>query len=299
MENREKMKSILLELLDQFVQVCESNGLQYYLAAGSVLGAVRHKGIIPWDDDIDVYLSREDYEKIQLLPQSVWGKSMRLATWRNTKKYRYHFLKVESTTTTLIEQFDPIYVGGVYLDIFPLDSIPDDIELAQKQAADIRKCFDKYYILNATNPQKCPSFYHYLKYRIKHCLYTIQHIQNKWENVASRYTNSEKIADFHSEGYENPMYSKWFGQGKMMEFEGKMYKVPSDTDAYLRFMYGDYMTPPPLKDRIGHDSYLYVNFDRRISGAELKKVLSLVEEATAYQFDCKKEWVYIKHKLHL
>lgn len=78
MDNR--IKKQLLYLLDTFVEVCQRNGLRYYLAGGSVLGAVRHQGFIPWDDDIDVYMPRNDYETLQRLPDSIWGAEMRLAS---------------------------------------------------------------------------------------------------------------------------------------------------------------------------------------------------------------------------
>ena len=85
MENN-PLKIALVAVLDKFIQVCEANNLRYYMAYGSALGAIRHKGIIPWDDDIDVQMPREDYEKIQLLPKSVWG-DMELTSWKI--KYRY------------------------------------------------------------------------------------------------------------------------------------------------------------------------------------------------------------------
>lgn len=297
MTDKEKMKNLLQRMLDQFVEVCEQNNLHYYLAAGTVLGAIRHKGMIPWDDDIDVYLMRSDYEKIQQLPQSVWGEGMRLATWRNTPDYRYHFLKIELTDTTLIEQFDPMYVGGVYLDIFPLDDVPMDADKAREQNAEIRKCFDKYYLLNATTPNKCVSLFHYLKYQWKHFYFTRQYIQDYWEKIASRYEGtSEWVADYHSEGYDKPMMKEWFGEGVMAEFEGKQYRIPKDYDAYLTYMYGDYMTPPPITDREGHP-WFYVNMEKRIDGEERKNVVREIKKKIAFQWNFKPEWKYITNKI--
>lgn len=284
------MKYLLQQMLDKFVEVCEKNGLHYYLAAGTVLGAIRHKGMIPWDDDIDVYLMRSDYEKIQLLPQSVWGNNMHLTTWRNTSNYRYHFLKVEMTDTTLIEQFDPMYIGGVYLDIFPLDDVPMNAELSRMQNAEIRKYFDMYYVINAMLPCHCGSISHYIKYKCRHRYYSCLNFQDKWEKVASQYEGtSDWVADFHSEGYEKPMKKEWFGEGIMAEFEGKKYRIPKDYDAYLTYMYGDYMTPPPVTDREGHP-WFYVNMERRILGAERKQVVRDIKKKIAYRWNCKREW---------
>ena len=291
------MKCLLQQMLDKFVEVCEQNKLHYYLAAGTVLGAIRHKGMIPWDDDIDVYLMRSDYEKIQKLPQVVWGEGMRLSSWRNAPLYRYHFLKIELTNTTLIEQFDPMYIGGVYLDIFPLDDVPMNKENARVQNAEIRKCFNKYYLINATTPNQSGSFFQYVKYKWKHWYYSMQHIQDYWDNIASRYEGtSEYMADYHSEGYEKPMMKKWFGEGTMAEFEGKQYRIPVDYDAYLTYMYGDYMTPPPITDREGHP-WFYVNMEKRIEGNELLTVMNCIRKKISFQFKLSNEWKYLTNKL--
>lgn len=301
MDNKQGLlKNLLLRLLDRFVQVCDRYKLHYYLAYGTALGAVRHNGIIPWDDDIDVCLMRDDYEKLQLLPDEVWGNEFRLVSWKNDPKYRYHFLKLELLNTTVIEQFDPIYVGGVYLDVFPLDVVPLDKEKAYKQALSVQNCYRKYYLLNALFPKNCTSIFHLLIYQVRHFLYTYQHIQDKWEKEASRYQSepSGKIVCFHSEEFGMPMNSEWFGEGRMLDFEGKRYRVPIDTDSYLKYLYGDYLTPPPIDKRDGH-SFLYLNITERIAGTELIIVKKKVKRFVSYHFDINKEWKYIKWKLHL
>ena len=297
MTEKEKLKCLLQQMLDKFVEVCEKNGLHYYLAAGTVLGAIRHKGMIPWDDDIDVYLMREDYEKIQQLPQSVWGDGMRLASWRNTPKYRYHFLKIELTNTTLIEQFNPMYIGGVYLDIFPLDQVPVDPTEKKVLEAELRQYFDKYYLLNVTTPNSKNSLYQLLRLKCRHFYYSCQRIQERWEKAVTRYKGqSDWVADYHSEGYEKPMMKEWFGEGVMAEFEGKKYRIPKDYDAYLTYMYGDYMTPPPITNREGH-AWFYINMDKRISGDELSKVIKDIRKSISYQYSLKNEWKYIIAKI--
>ena len=155
----EKVKQLLLKLLDKFVEVCAQNHLQYYLAGGSVIGAVRHKGFIPWDDDIDVHMPRPDYEKLQLLPDSVWGEDMRLATWRKTQNYTYDFLKLELLNTTVIERLHPNYVGGIFLDIFPLDFISDDKAEVLTFEKKMRKIEGRYIECTIKNDNECQSIW--------------------------------------------------------------------------------------------------------------------------------------------
>ncbi len=134
-----KQKQLLLQLLDKFVEVCVQNNLKYYLAYGTVLGAIRHKGIIPWDDDIDIQMPREDYLKLQQLPKSVFGDEFQLSTWSNTPNYPYDFLKLEKLNTTLIERLTKkVYIGGVYIDIFPLDGLASDKIEQQNQKTKIK-----------------------------------------------------------------------------------------------------------------------------------------------------------------
>ena len=300
MENK-KIKEALLQLLDQFVKVCEANNLQYYLAYGSVLGAIRHKGMIPWDDDIDVYLPREDYEQLQKLPMSVWG-DYELMSWRRTPKYQYHFLKLENPKTTIIEQVDPLYLGGLYIDIFPLDKTPiDTLKLqAQLDAIDQLECI--YDILSIKHGCDIHGLKNYVTYRLRHRKYLQQPIQEKWEKIACAYrdSDSEFCLNYHqvADWKHKPMPIEWFGKGKLVDFEGRKYLVPENYDAYLTHIYGDYMTPPPEDKRGGHE-YMYVNLTERIAGNQLDKVVRELNIQTSFRFSLKDELNYWKQKLKI
>lgn len=294
--NKEKLKSLLIQLLDKFVEVCEANGLRYYLAYGSALGAVRHQGLIPWDDDIDVVMPRGDYEKLQKLPQSVWGEEYQLASWRTHKNYRYHFLKVELTNTTVIELFDPIYVGGVYLDIFPLDVISDDEDEYNNEIDKIHEIEGKYWYLCGIKSCEMKDIYHFLKFRIKRYLYSKQDILEKWEKIATNYPQGTKyFADAHCR-ITRKLNMEWFGEGKKLLFERKYYVVPQDVDSFLRSCYGDYMQLPPEDQRGGH-VFTFIDITHRLVDKELKDVMCSVRRKVSYQFNIKHEWNYIKSKL--
>ena len=284
-------KSILLELLDHFVEVCEKNGLKYYLGGGSVLGAIRHKGMIPWDDDIDINMPRDDYEKLQKLPDSVWGYTYRLSSWKNTKRYRYDFLKLEALNTTLIEKIHPDYVGGLFIDIFPLDKYPADDCYITKMENDLTREYTRLINCVIKNDNECKSLFELIVLKVKRLFYNHKRTVEEIERIAmASGGKGEMIADFHNYFYCHGGWpANWFGDGVKKEFEGRMYFVPSDWDSFLTHMYGDYMTPPPVEKRYGH-RFDYINCERRLSEQEARVEFRRIHKKYAYRFSIKKEF---------
>ena len=293
-------KDILIRLLDCFVGVCEKNGLQYYLAGGSVLGAVRHQGIIPWDDDIDVFMPRKDYELLQDLPDGVFGKEFRLASWRKTKDYTYDFLKLESLNTTLLERFHPDYVGGVFLDIFPVDYYSSTVESTRQIDRIVAHFQDKIVECLLKNDNECETVVELLMLKIKRFFYNHRKSVDRFERwVMSLGEQGEMMADFHNYFYCHGGWpSGYFGQGIPLLFEGKYYIVPENWDAYLTHVFGDYMTPPPPQKRHGHH-FEYVNYERRLSDTEIREEWKRIHKKYAYHFSLRKEAKSVLKKLHL
>lgn len=300
MNNSGLFKSILLELLDYFVKVCEENGLRYYLAFGSVLGAVRHKGIIPWDDDIDIHMPRDDYEKLRCLPDAVWGKEFRLASWNKTRHYRYDFLKLEALNTTLIEKIHPDYVGGLFIDIFPLDNYPSDTDYIKKIETEVTGVYAKILTCVVKHDNECGSLYELLALKLKRLFYHHGRAVDSLERIAqSSGGEGDLTADFHNYYFRNGGRGGWpsivFGEGTPLEFEGKFYMVPERWDAYLTHLYGDYMTPPPVEKRYGHH-FDYVNCERRLSRTELKEEFRRIHKKYAFRFSLKNELKRVLHR---
>ena len=297
-KNTTQLRTILIDLLDQFVSVCDKYGLKYYLAYGSVLGAIRHHGMIPWDDDIDVQMPRSDYERLRTLPASAWGKYS-LTAWFMTEGNQYHFFKLEDPNTTIIEQFDPLYAGGAYIDIFPLDNAPTDKEIFEQQLKAIADIRNKYDIMCIRHGADCKGIVNYIKFRKRHNRFLSQHIQEEWEKIATaNIESSGLLMDYHAPHvwHYKPMPMEWFGNGAQVEFEGKKYIAPIYCDAYLIHLYGDYMTPPPVEKRYAHE-YLYVNLDKRICGEELNRVVQKLRRELSFQFSMADEISYWKSKL--
>lgn len=281
---------ILVELLDEFVRVCKENNLRYYLEGGSILGAIRHKGFIPWDDDVDVSMPRADYERLRSLG-NVWSDGYRLADYETIADYPYDFLKLEDTNTTLIEKVAPVYVGGVFLDIFPLDNIPSaeaNREIVNYQLETLpiysRMSLDPYC---AT----CSSLFEYLSLRWQQYRFDLKSFFRKIDDVTKQYQYDDSCQYWKcTHGYfrKEAAPKEYWGDGVEAEFEGKSYVVPSNYDAYLTHLFGDYMTLPPVEERVTH-SFIFEDVTHRLSNEELKPIIAQINHKYGYHFSLKRE----------
>lgn len=132
----QELWAVELELFEQFKAVCEKHSLKYFASGGTLLGAVRHKGFIPWDDDIDVMMLREDYDKLLSVANNEFSEPYFFQTAYTDKNYyRGHAQLRKSTTTAALgcEALRVPFNQGIFIDIFPVDAIPDDPKLREKQ----------------------------------------------------------------------------------------------------------------------------------------------------------------------
>jgi len=125
-EQNARLKAIELDIFKAFLKVCKENDLRYFLAGGTLLGAVRHKGFIPWDDDMDVLMPRKDYDRFLEIGQSLLPPEYFLQTRQTDREYPCNFAKIRDSRTTFVEKSlkDRVINHGVYIDIFPLDYFP-------------------------------------------------------------------------------------------------------------------------------------------------------------------------------
>lgn len=121
----EKLRIIEVDILDEVVRICNKYDINYYLAYGTLIGAVRHKGFIPWDDDIDIWMFREDYDRFAKIAEKELSEKYYYQDWHKEKEYPYNFAKVRLNDTVVLQK--PITKlnihHGIYIDIFPLDNI--------------------------------------------------------------------------------------------------------------------------------------------------------------------------------
>ena len=241
-----------LEILNYFVQFCEIHNLRYFLAGGTLLGAARHHGFIPWDDDVDIAMPREDYNRLIYL-QNFIDYPYKLRNSYTDPSINFLFTKLEDIETSKIERDnDETYIGGIAIDIFPQDGLPEDINKRKRHL----KKFTFYKVLcdydrkpairNAR--ERC---YKLLSNTIKF-LFKIQNYAIKLEEICAEYPydHCTYVRSFYGFYGEKETYKKALhGKGCLLEFEGRNYVAPSHWHEYLTQMYGDYMQMPPVEQR--------------------------------------------------
>lgn len=243
----EEVKRKEVEILNHIVAVCEKHGLRYYLSYGTLLGAIRHKGFIPWDDDIDITMPRADYE--QLLKVMLANPDKRfVALTPKSKGYPYHYAKVVDLSTKLVEEnLDDFAGNGLWVDIFPLDGVDTTEPTRQKKLA---KYFNS--CRSSASFKHCPANNKPWKWRICKMIGT--------RNFSRLVTWASRRLPFDSAQYVAHMPTamqylfprRLFDKVIKVEFEGALYDAPADYDEYLKILYADYMQIPPESQRITH-----------------------------------------------
>ena len=253
----EELRTILLCVLDDINAFCRKNGIPFFLFGGSLLGAVRHQGFIPWDDDIDIAMPREAFDRFI---ESYKSDVCTLVWHGNQSTYFYPFAKVCHRKTILVENAFPRNPLGVHVDVFPIDTVPD-----MKTANEINEWRKKtFFLLNLRNrPLKSlrGEFRHW-RLRSLQAIF-LRLFPNKF--FVGRFLHAVRLAGATTPAFEgNAVWGyglkEWCpagfigNGGKDVPFEGKLYPGLADPHGYLTHIYGDYMKlPPPEKRCTCHD----------------------------------------------
>lgn len=251
-----QLQLIQLEMLVEVDRICKKCNIKYNIIAGTLLGAIRHGGYIPWDDDADVALLRPEYEKFRIACKSELDKSRFLfQDHRNTKGYRWGYGKLRRKNTLFLREYQEHmpYMQGVFIDIFPLDGVPDNYILRSvknfecfcvrkilwsKVGKIAEKNFWKrqiYKVLDKIPEERVFSYYHFMIYE-----------GNKKKSRMVR------ILMFPTPNEEYGYYRNWYENSIDTVFEGKVFQGIRDYDSYLSFKFGEYMELPPEEKRKLH-----------------------------------------------
>lgn len=248
----------LLVILDRF---CVSHGLRYYIAYGTLIGAVRHKGFIPWDDDIDVFLPRRDYEHlIDHFNQETDDKCIQVVSAKNNQNYYLPIAKLIDSRTVLKEKVDVDYEIGVYIDLFPLDNLSNDYNMAKRR---IKKAYSfnrKIMIKNISMSDKRSRVKNMILKTGKIILSRVSTAELLTqmdayckENVSDSFDSYVGVMCGISAGNATRVFRKeWFEDSIKLDFEGVQFNAPSGYDSLLKQLYGDYMKLPPVEDQVTH-----------------------------------------------
>ncbi len=252
----EELKAIQLEILDVVTEFCEKHGIQYWLDSGTLLGAVRHNGYIPWDDDIDIGMLRHDYDRF-IRMFNTENKRYKVYSIENNNHFYYPHAKVLDLDTLLFEPDENGLKLSVNIDVFVYDNAPDDDKLVEKMY-DKRDKLRKWYSRSLFSkphgslPRKMamtlalnvlkvipPSIF------IKHMVYNSKQYSKVETSRVGNFTSYTRMA----------CDKRVFREFVIHEFEGKTYKIPIGYDEWLRAFYGNYMELPPIEKQVSHHSF--------------------------------------------
>ena len=249
----EEIQKILLDILIDFDAFCEENNLRYFLGFGTLLGAVRHQGFIPWDDDIDVCMPRPDYERfLELTKVELNGHLKTLSP--GSPGYPFPFAKVIDVRTKMKEpRLLKKNETSLFMDVFPIDGYPKDEKEGEKHFAkikSIREFYSKGLFLGAT-PLK--TIGKSIVYGTVNFFTTENYFPRKLIELAKKYSFEESatlaVAGW-TYGKKGKVEKKEYLNGQKLKFEGHYFWCPGNYEEHLQRLYGDYMKLPPVEKRV-------------------------------------------------
>lgn len=257
-----ELKQIQLDILIKVHDFCVKNGIKYFLSYGTLIGAIRHKGYIPWDDDIDIEMTRPNYDRFIRTFNGTFQDLKVLAPELN-RNYYAPYANVCDTRTILKEE-GINHNGcsiGIKIDIFPIDGLPSNKRTYNKMYKKA-KLYNSLLTYNQRTFSQC--FNGALFYQMGHCLkWAIAHIIphsliQKWiYNLATSYDYniSPKAGLISFTPIKHPIEKSHFEDYIKVEFEGNLFYTIKDYDLYLRHIYGDYHELPPIEERVPHHNF--------------------------------------------
>ena len=256
----QEMKEIELEILKHFHAFCVENNIRYYLSHGTLLGTIRYKGFIPWDDDVDVLVPRKDYNRIISLFKDT--DQYKLFCFEKNENYRFPYAKLCDVTTFKDEEgYDNGVKLGLDMDIFPLDVWDDDLEKAKKEVKALKKAnfrlgLTKMQRSSVQNPVKRLAkniLIRYCKMRgSKHYMRKLIEISTRYSDKPGRYVGNKAWCVY---GERDILPKEIFDEAIELEFEGHKFFGPKGYDAYLTSLYGNYLPEPPKEKQKTHHSF--------------------------------------------
>lgn len=258
------IQSVSLNILKFIAGICEREGFRYSLAYGTLIGAVRHKGYIPWDDDVDIMLPRPDYERflayIKTHPEEMGYYQLFTP---DTPGYLYNISRISDSRYTIVKETEKDCGMGIFIDVYPWDGLGDDYEEALSILRRSRQLCNTICDMVYDDIPKQLNWKGKLVYRIKRGLHRLKGLNHYRGllNYASRtynYDSSKYIgpAAWYFTKPKKVLFERaYFEKLVKIPFEDGEFYVPANYDEILTQEYGDYMTPPPVEKRIYHHEY--------------------------------------------
>lgn len=260
-----KLQLAQLEVLDEFARVCNKNNIVFYLAYGTCLGALRHAGFIPWDDDIDILMPAREYDKLLELSEE-FSEEFFLQTYKSDPGFKCAIARLRKNGTACVEygELEDRCHHGIFIDIYPQYDYPD---------SKIERCkiviYSVLYRLLIAN--RAPMHHGKIINLFGKILLKVisghnrEEKINKFHNKLRAHKNTKYVADLY--GMDLTLtkvikYKKqWFDEPKIVQFENRDMPIPTNANLYMKERYGDYMTLPPLERQKSYHEYAIVSFE--------------------------------------
>lgn len=282
--SNKQYKAHLLGLFEKFISFCEDHSLNYYCTGGTLLGAIRHHGLIPWDDDIDLFMMRQDYERLISLQSELNKIKIGLEGIQCNDRFSV-FLKIWDMDTTLWEIEEIPYVYGVYIDIFPLDYTDDTQDEFLAKYKKRRRLYLLYILsqmkfsLNSFRNRMLQKDYKFVAKEMMSLLIPkgLKGLIRSWllkEDLRNQKPQGKYLASYYGDYWEKEYLKKeWYEGYEYVDFESFKVKIPIGYDGYLSQIYHDYMKLPPIEKQITHHYHYFLDLNQHHRLEEVKQLI--------------------------
>ena len=283
-EFQDKYKQLLLKAFQHVIEFLDSHNLKWFCCYGTLIGAVRHSGLIPWDDDVDICMPKEDFDKLVAIKDELEKDHYKFLSFSDLGFYCPH-CKIIDTNTTLWENEYYPFITGVFVDIFPLlntdisgdeakEAFVTEKSLSNLVMRTVKKIPFNYFLKSVLDDHDW-KWREYLINMIKYPRSKNKYYLKKLQSFDSRLFQADgenavcpAVLEY---GEKELMKASYFSDYIEVPFEGFMVRIPVGYHEYLSQLYGDYMTPPPEEQRIPKHHYYYINLNEGLSLKEVKK----------------------------